>query len=165
MVSLNLFLFALIREVGAPAVLEFVSHHPLLSSPPKKDVTLFTSDISLPVLYQNYEVGRAIIPDLGLIPGTNVIDTLVRYMPADANSTVAQDLLTKYLQPPGGTTGTQDASVVIDGSSKANPAALSPYDSINPALEGVTIRAVLNGIGTRIVDSVAVFIDLTQICA
>lgn len=52
------------------------------------EITLFTKDISLPVLYEDYEVGRAIIPDLALAPGDNMlIKSMLHYQPADANST------------------------------------------------------------------------------
>lgn len=130
------------------------------------EITLFTKDISLPVLYEAYEVGRAIIPSLSLAPGDNMmIKSVLHYQPAGANDTKPQDLLNKYLQPPGGTTGTQSANLVIDGSSKANSDPLSPYGSLIQGLEGVTLRTTLDGIGTRIVQTVRVFIELTSICS
>ena len=130
------------------------------------DVTLVTSDISLPVIYQDYEIGRAILPDLALIPGTNVVKALVHYQRADSNSTKAQDLLTNYISTPdGGATGVLSSNLVIDGSSKADSAPLSPYESIQQALEGFTVRSVLDGIGARLTDEAKVFIEATSLCS
>lgn len=123
-----------------------------------QDVSVFTTDVSLPVFYEDYEIGRAILPDFDLYPGLNVLNALVRYQPADANSTTAQQLLTSYLQPPQGTTGTQEARLVLDGSRRADGDPVTPFASISPAIEGLTIRTVLQGIGSRLLDSIAVFI-------
>ena len=95
-----------------------------------------------------------------------MVKALVHYQRADSNSTKAQDLLTNYISTPdGGATGVLSSNLVIDGSSKADSAPLSPYESIQQALEGFTVRSVLDGIGARLTDEAKVFIEATSLCS
>lgn len=51
------------------------------------------------------------------------------------------------------------APLEVSGYPNANPV-LTPYESLQPALAGVSLNTTLQGIGTRIVTHINVFIDL-----
>ncbi|CAO1639236.1 unnamed protein product [Sympodiomycopsis kandeliae] len=128
------------------------------------NLTVFSDKISLPVLYTAgapVYVGRAYIPKLGLIPGTNRIDTVFEYMPDDAANSQAEALLRAYLQPVEGTYSTPQLNIPIriDGRGGGSQA-LTPYDSLVPALQGVTADGTIDGIGSRVVDKIEVYLSL-----
>ncbi|PWN24968.1 hypothetical protein BDZ90DRAFT_262821 [Jaminaea rosea] len=124
-------------------------------------LTVFTDQVSLPIVYRNVYVGRAIIPQLGLIPGTNVITTNFQYMPDNPGNEVAQNLLRSYLQPVEQTESTPQLKIPIEilgtgGGSQP----LTPYDSLVPALRGVQADGTIDGIGSRVVTMIDVFLSL-----
>lgn len=65
------------------------------------NLTLFTNAVSLPTVYRTYDVviGRATIPQLGLIPGLNMVDVLFEFIIPPGNSSQIQEVLQLYLQP------------------------------------------------------------------
>lgn len=69
------------------------------------------------------------------MPGQNVAPTEFRYYPSDANDTVAQSFLTRFLQ----TSDTIPLTVQGD-------AASTPFDSLQPALEGISLSTSISGI-------------------
>ncbi|KAN0059778.1 hypothetical protein ACQY0O_008352 [Thecaphora frezii] len=124
------------------------------------NLTVFTKEVFLPVLFSNVFVGRAEIPILGLIPGDNLVQSYFYYAPTNANDTTAQELLRRYVQP-SLTDGVspQTADLQIDGS-QGPQTNLTPYDSLRPALAGVKLKTTLNGVALRIVTQVNVYIGL-----
>lgn len=130
------------------------------------NLTLFTNQLSLPVRYTSSTtktpviIGRATIPDIGLIPGTNNVHSLFEFMQQNNNSD-QQAVLTDYLQSTDLMTQGMGNSIplLITGLPNANPP-LSPYESLEPALEGVTAAATLQGIGTRIAVEIRAYISL-----
>lgn len=85
-----------------------------------------------------------------LTPGNNVVPTQFEYMPADANNTIAQSFLTSVLQ----TANVLPLTVQGD-------AASSPYGSLQPALEGITLSTSITGLNVPpIIAGVHTYIDL-----
>ena len=111
------------------------------------NITLTTNAVSLAGFYKGTQVGRAVLDPLDLLPGTHNYPAVFEYEPADKNDTVAQQFLGAYLQ----STDAIDLTVKGDGQS-------SPYASLVPALEGVTLQGSFNGIGTRLVTHINVYI-------
>ena len=72
------------------------------------------------------------------MPGTNNVPTVFEYYPNDPNDTVAQGFLTSFLQ------STASLPLTVKGDSQS-----SPYGSLGPALEGVTLQASVNGINDQ----------------
>lgn len=129
----------------------------ILNNP--SNLTVFTNQVSLPIVYRDTYVGRAVIPDLGLIPGTNTILTNFQYMPDDPANAVAQELLRSYLQPVENTEADPQLNIAIEilgtgGGSQP----LSPYASLIPALQGVQADGTIDGIGARVVTKIYVYI-------
>jgi hypothetical protein len=107
--------------------------------------------LSLAVFYKAVKIGRAAINvcsfaiesqrgsnfDLqvfNLVPGENTIPAEFHYHPDDANDTVAQSFLSEFIQ-------TGDAlPLSINGDSSS-----SPYASLVPALEGISLSTSLTG--------------------
>ncbi|KAL9935874.1 hypothetical protein V8E36_005451 [Tilletia maclaganii] len=114
------------------------------------NLTVTTKDVSLPSFYGSTEVGRTIIDSLQLLPGNNKVDAVFRYQPSAGDASAASELLTKYLQPEGGNEGPQDATITVKGTPGANPPP-TPYESLEDALNGVTIATEVKGLGARIV--------------
>lgn len=122
------------------------------------NLTVFTNEVFLPVLFSGVVVGRAEIPVLGLIPGSNLVQSYFYYAPANANDTTAQQLLNRYVQPSlSDGTSRQDAPLVIDGT-QGPQTNLTPYDSLRPALAGVRLTTTLEGIASRIVTHINVYL-------
>ncbi|SPO24995.1 probable conserved hypothetical Ustilago-specific protein [Ustilago trichophora] len=140
---------------GTPAFL-WVPLKVTLENP--SNLTVFTNQAFLPVLFSGTVVGRAEIPVLGLIPGSNLVQSYFYYAPANANDSTAQRLLQLYVQPSESDgTSPQSAPLLIDGS--AGPQTnLTPYDSLRPALAGVKLTTTLQGIGSRIVTEINVYL-------
>ncbi|EPQ29604.1 uncharacterized protein PFL1_02823 [Pseudozyma flocculosa PF-1] len=124
------------------------------------NLTVFTNEVFLPVLFLDTFVGRAEIPVLGLIPGNNLVQSYFYYAPTNANDTNAQLLLNRYVQPAlSDGKSPQSADLVIDGS-RGPQTNLTPYDSLRPALAGVKLTTTLQGVALRIVTQVNVYIGL-----
>ncbi|KAJ9479823.1 hypothetical protein PHBOTO_003303 [Pseudozyma hubeiensis] len=122
------------------------------------NLTVFTNEVFLPVLFSGTVVGRAEIPTLGLIPGSNLVQSYFYYAPANANDTTAQLLLNRYVQPSlSDGTSAQSAPLVIDGS-QGPQTNLTPYDSLRPALAGIRLTTTLDGIASRIVTHINVYL-------
>jgi hypothetical protein len=116
------------------------------------NISLQTNDLSLVVFYEDVKIGRAAInvcsfaskknqrgfnSDLQvfyLVPGENTILAEFHYEPDNANDTIAQSFLGKFIQ-----TGDK-LPLTISGDSSS-----SPYPSLIQALEGVSLSASLNG--------------------
>ncbi|KAK0522484.1 hypothetical protein OC834_006266 [Tilletia horrida] len=114
------------------------------------NLTVKTKDVSLPSFYSGTEVGRTIIQSLDLQPGNNTVDAVFQYSPSAGNAAKASELLTKYLQPVDGNTGAQSATIDVHGYAGSNPPP-TPYDSLVDALNGVSIKTTVKGLGARIV--------------
>lgn len=72
------------------------------------------------------------------MPGQNVAPTEFQYSPANPNDTVAQSFLTTFLQ----TANTIPLTVQGDSAS-------TPYGSLQPALEGITLATSITGIVSK----------------
>ncbi|PFH51992.1 hypothetical protein AMATHDRAFT_74502 [Amanita thiersii Skay4041] len=117
------------------------------------NVSLSTNNIALPVIYQGVRLGRAAINSFDLVPGGNIVDTEFHYQPDNANDTVAQSFLTRFIQ------STDDIPLTIDGDS-----ASSPYGSLQLALAGVQISTTLKGLNhPNLITHVNVFITLESL--
>ncbi|CAD6924941.1 unnamed protein product [Tilletia controversa] len=134
-------------------------------------LTVHTKDLSLPVFYSGLDgkgastlVGRAVIPELDLLPGSNNVSTKFRYSPSDSNNTIAQELIQAYIQPQGGKGPPITTDVDIKGIANADPA-LTPYASLEPAIEGLSLKTSIKGIGSSIVTHVYVTLDLLKLFA
>ncbi|KAG1742190.1 hypothetical protein EDB19DRAFT_1702736 [Suillus lakei] len=99
------------------------------------NVSLDTVDIALPVYYQDVMIGRAAFNPFNLVPGENTMPGEFQYEPANPNDTVAEAFLTSFLQ-----TG-NSLPLTIQGDS-----ASTPFASLQPALEGVTLTTSVTGL-------------------
>ncbi len=141
---------------GTPAFL-WVPLTVALTNP--SNLTVFTNEVFLPVIFSGTFVGRAEIPVLGLIPGDNRVQSYFYYAPVNANDTTAQRLLQQYVQPDEANGGKQISQLTIDGSqSPVGQGNLTPYDSLRPALAGVKLTTQLEGIASRIVTHINVYL-------
>ncbi|PWZ00897.1 hypothetical protein BCV70DRAFT_84414 [Testicularia cyperi] len=139
---------------GAPAFL-WVPLKVTLNNP--SNLTVFTNEVFLPVIFSSVFVGRAEIPVLGLIPGDNIVQSYFYYAPSNANDSTAQRLLQTYVQPSLADGSKQIAQLTIDGS-QGPQSNLTPYDSLRPALAGVKLTTQLEGIASRIVTHINVYL-------
>ena len=128
------------------------------------NLTVYTRDVYLPAQYEGYEVGRAYVSELSLLPGDNDVTAEFRYWPGDRSEARALKLLELYLEPlnsgAGGSSDPQTAPLTIGGQPQVNNYPITPYDSLLLALEGVSATSTLPGIGARLVTSLDVKIDL-----
>ncbi|KAH9083581.1 hypothetical protein EDB83DRAFT_2511885 [Lactarius deliciosus] len=117
------------------------------------NISLQTNDVSLAVFYKDVKIGRAAINTLNLFPGENTVATEFHYEPDNANDTTAQSFLSQFLQ-------SGDAvplSIKGDQSS-------SPYSSLIPALEGVSLTTSLAGLNAPpIITHINVYVPLSAI--
>ncbi|KAF7983257.1 hypothetical protein HWV62_22882 [Athelia sp. TMB] len=119
------------------------------------NISLETNNIALPVIYSGTQLGRASISPFNLVPGENTIPTEFLYEPADANDTTAQAFLTQFLQ----TSDTIPLTVQGDSAS-------TPYGSLQPALEGVTLQTSVTGIVSKpIIAALQTYISLVDALA
>ncbi|KAJ7594702.1 hypothetical protein C8J56DRAFT_446479 [Mycena floridula] len=116
------------------------------------NISLQTRDISLPVFYQDVQVGRAVIDDFSLVPGSNDFATEFHYAPNDANDTVAQSFLTEFL--------TTDDAVAL---SIKGDSASSPFASLQPALSALQLTTSLAGLHQSLITQVKVTITLDSL--
>jgi hypothetical protein len=130
------------------------------------NISLRTNDIALPVFFKGTQLGRAAInvstletlfccntrlthkqPFL-LVPGENTIPTVFEYMPADRNDTTAQAFITEFV------TSGDTIDLTIQGDEFS-----SPFESLDPALEGVKISTSLSGLNfPNLITHINVFI-------
>ncbi|KAH9061225.1 hypothetical protein EDB87DRAFT_404186 [Lactarius vividus] len=117
------------------------------------NISLRTNDVSLAVFYKDVKIGRAAINTLNLFLGENTVATEFHYEPDNANGTTAQSFLSQFLQ-------SGDAlplSIKGDQSS-------SPYSSLVPALEGVSLTTSLAGFNAPpIVTHINVYVPLSAV--
>ncbi|KAG2368054.1 hypothetical protein BDR07DRAFT_1391769 [Suillus spraguei] len=99
------------------------------------NVSLDTIDIALPVYYQDVMIGRATFNSFNLVPGEDMMPGEFHYEPANPNDTIAEAFLTSFLQ-----TG-NSLSITIQGDS-----ASTPFASLQPALEGLTLTTSVTGL-------------------
>lgn len=146
---------------------DFIGIHLVAGLVNPSNITLYSRDLSLPTLYKtrNVYIGRATIPTISLIPGQNNIMTLFQFMIPD-NSTDVQEVLQLFVQPSDLITEGQfnQIPLQINGASSTNPP-LSPFDALEPALEGIVADATLNGIGSAIARQIRVYISLNNVLA
>ncbi|KAI9463679.1 hypothetical protein BJY52DRAFT_1404720 [Lactarius psammicola] len=117
------------------------------------NISLLTNDVSLAVYFKNVKIGRAAINTLNLVPGENTVATEFHYEPDNANDTTAQSFLSEFLQ----SGDTLPLSIKGDQSS-------SPYPSLVPALEGVSLTTSLTGLNAPpIITHINVFVPLSAI--
>ncbi|KAK7064212.1 hypothetical protein R3P38DRAFT_3165227 [Favolaschia claudopus] len=117
------------------------------------NVSLDTVDISLPVIYKGVKIGRAVIDELDLVPGQNVVATEFHYQPADANDTVAQRFLADFIQ------GNSDLPLTIQGDLQS-----SPFASLAPALSSLTLATSIHALNQpNLITHVNVFISLESL--
>ncbi|KAI0268735.1 hypothetical protein BC834DRAFT_651204 [Gloeopeniophorella convolvens] len=117
------------------------------------NISLQTNDVSLAVIYKDVQIGRAAIDVLNLVPGENSFPAQFHYEPDNANDTTAQSFLTEFIQ----SADTLDLTIKGDGSS-------SPYASLVPALEGVTLSAGLKALDVPpLITHINVYVPLTAI--
>ncbi|KAE8229507.1 hypothetical protein CF326_g5523 [Tilletia indica] len=126
------------------------------------NLTVRTKDISLPSFFEGTEVGRTIIDTLDLVPGPNEVNAVFRYQPSDPASTVAQQLLQRYLEPVNGLSGGQNSTITVGGPTSAEDPS-TEYESLRDALDGVSLKAEVQGLGARIVTKVEISLDLTDL--
>ncbi|TDL25981.1 hypothetical protein BD410DRAFT_895443 [Rickenella mellea] len=113
-------------------------------------ISLQTNNIALPVFFDNVMIGRAAIPQFNQIPGQNTIQSEFHYAPPNANDTVAQSFLTKFL------TSGDNIPLTIKGD-----AASTPFQSLQPAFEGLSLAATLPGLNfPNIISHIGVTITL-----
>ncbi|KAH0827584.1 hypothetical protein J3R83DRAFT_4307 [Lanmaoa asiatica] len=103
------------------------------------NVLLSTVDIALPVYYENVMIGRAAFnfcPRRSIwCPAKNTMAGEFQYEPTYANDTVAESFLTSFVQ------SGNVLSLTVQGDSVS-----SPFTSLNPALEGVTLHTSVTGL-------------------
>ncbi|KAG5646292.1 hypothetical protein DXG03_003889 [Asterophora parasitica] len=99
------------------------------------NISLNTLGISLPVIYQGTKIGRAVIDPFHLTPGSNPSATEFHYQPDNANDTIAQAFLSRFIQ----TGDTLDLAIRGDAKS-------SPFPSLSPGLSQLQLRTSLTGL-------------------
>lgn len=91
--------------------------------------------------------------EFDLVPGENVVATEFHYEPDNANDTTAQGFLTQFIQ-----TG-NNLDLTIDGDGQS-----SPFASLQPALDGVTLETSITGLNhPNIITSAHVVITLDSL--
>ncbi|KAI0049858.1 hypothetical protein FA95DRAFT_1604022 [Auriscalpium vulgare] len=99
------------------------------------NISLLTNDVSFAVFYEGTKLGRAVVDTLDLVPGQNEVPSHFHYQPDNANDTTAQSFLSDFLQ------SDKTLPLTIKGDSES-----SPYGSLIPALEGVSLSSSLQGL-------------------
>lgn len=127
-------------------------------------VNLYTNGLSLPVIYKgagNPYLGRATTGAVGIFPGQNNIDILFEFVipSSEPERTQAQEVLTLYLQPTDFMTEGKFNTIPlqINGKASTNPP-LSPYPSLEDALEGIIADTTLKGIGSAIAKKADIYV-------
>lgn len=127
-------------------------------------VNLYTDGLSLPVIYKgpgNPYLGRATTEAVGIFPGQNNIAILFEFVipSSEPERTQAQEVLTLYLQPTDFITEGSGNSIPlqINGKASTNPP-LSPYPSLEDALEGIIADTTLQGIGSAIAKQADIYV-------
>lgn len=147
---------------------DYIGIHLITTLENPSNLTLYTNQLSLPTLYttRNVVIGRATIPALSLFPGTNMVMVLFEFM-IPGNSSDVQEVLQQYVQPMDFMTSRDNYTIPLQingAASGQNPTPpLSPYDSLEPALEGVIADTTLSGLATLIALQIDVYIPLTVI--
>lgn len=112
---------------GYPTYL-LITVNTLLFNP--SDITIGAGDVSFAVLFQNNVIGNAVIRDILLKPGDNLVPTQINYMPVGAQNVASgQVLLENYVQ-----NVTSDTTV-------AGTTQTTPIDSLKIALGGIQLTA------------------------
>ena len=131
------------------------------------NITVRTTGISLPTFYKNTYVGRAELNDKTLVPGNNYLDIIFKYEPYNPNDTTAQELIQRYIQPQPGHGATSipfQTPLEIKGFPNANPP-LSPFASLVPGLEKLTVSTTLTGIASRVLNQIDAYFDALTLFA
>ncbi|KAL1743139.1 hypothetical protein HDZ31DRAFT_83635 [Schizophyllum fasciatum] len=117
------------------------------------NVSLKTTDIALPVVWEGTNIGRAVINPFDLEPGKNTYPTEFRYMPDDANDTKAMDFLNEFITTEG------PLPVTIDGDTQS-----TPFESLSTALDGIHIESAITGLNKpNLITHINVYISLGTI--
>lgn len=107
-------------------------------------------------MYSGAVVGRATVTNVLIVPGSNTLASEFHYGPQpDTNS----GLVTAYLEDSPTITSWSGAStnnipITVMGDSQS-----TPYGSLLPALEGVTLQASFPGFGALLVSYIDIFVD------
>jgi len=117
------------------------------------NVTLNTVDISLPVLYNDVKIGRAVVNPFDLKPGTNAEATEFRYQPDNANDTTAQQFLADFIQ------SDKQLPLTIHGDANS-----SPFPSLSAGLSQLVINTQLTALNQpTFITHVNVYITLDSL--
>ncbi|KAI9442265.1 hypothetical protein H4582DRAFT_1809416 [Lactarius indigo] len=117
------------------------------------NISLQTNDVSLAVYFKNVKIGRAAINILNLFPGENTVATEFHYEPDNTNDTTAQSFLSEFLQ------SSDVLPLFIKGDQSS-----SPYSSLVPALEGVSLATSLAGFNVPpIITHINVYVPLSAV--
>ncbi|WFD30560.1 hypothetical protein MSPP1_001581 [Malassezia sp. CBS 17886] len=138
-----------------------------LSANNPSNLTVKTTNLAIPAFYQNVYVGRALLCDTSIVPGVNNLEAKFFYEPANPNDTTAQKVITGYLEPVqnrGATAIPQYTPLDLHGFANAQPP-LTPFEALRPAAEGLSLDAVLPGLGVRLIGRIDVVIDILQLFA
>lgn len=114
---------------------EFINADTTTTLQNPSNISLQTNDVSLAVFFKDVKIGRAAINTLNLSPGENKVATEFHYEPDNANDTTAQSFLSEFLQ----------SGDILPLSIKGDQSS-SPYPSLVPALEGVSLTTSLTGL-------------------
>lgn len=132
------------------------------------NITIKTTGLRLPLNYKDVYMGRVLIDNKVVVPGLNNLDAIARYQPNNANDTIAQQLVQRYLQPqpnqPNEVPFSTPVQVQGRGFENANPP-LSPFASLVPGLAQVVIDTALPGIGSRALQRIDALVDVLGLFA
>lgn len=132
------------------------------------NLTFITSDVSVPVRYNssktgnNVVVGRGLLENLNIVPGINNLKTIFQLQVINNNTDQGQ-VIPDYIQPADNLTEHNGMIIpfAFDGGGDPNiTPSLSPYESINEALAGLSVFSSLQGIGTRFIKQARVYLTL-----
>ncbi|WFD34248.1 hypothetical protein MCUN1_001085 [Malassezia cuniculi] len=130
------------------------------------NITLVTSRLSLPLVYKELVVARAVLTDFTLVPGVSTLEGMAylsvpessrndsRYM--ELFQRIAQPQLWKYPEVLPYYT-----DVTVDGSASSDPP-LTPYASLVQAVSKLKLSGSLPGVGKNLLESLDILIDVLQ---
>ena len=122
--------------------------------------------LSLPLLFKELDIGRAVLKDKVIIPGINTMVGVTKiYVPEQSrNDTRFMEFLQMDAQPRMWQYPKEVPfliPVVIDGSASSNPP-LTPYESLTLAVSHIKIKGKLPGIGKNLLERLDILIDVLQ---
>ena len=130
------------------------------------NVTIKTDMLSLPLLYKELDIGRAVLKDKVIIPGINTMVgvTKITVPEQSRNDTRFMEFIQLDAQPRMWQYPKElpyHIPVVIDGSASSNPP-LTPYESLTLAVSHIKIKGKLPGIGKNLLERLDILINVLQ---